>query len=64
MKLILLIIALLLAAVAFPFLTIAAVNTLFGTAIPYTLATWASAVWIAVQFGGSRLKEVSEAFKS
>ncbi len=36
-----------------PICTIWAVNTLFGLSIPYTLETWAAALWIGGVVGGS-----------
>lgn len=32
----------------FPLISIWAVNTLFGTAIPFTLATWFASFWLTV----------------
>ena len=39
--------------IAGPFLTIAAINTLFGTGIAYTFPTWSSVFWLNLTtFGG------------
>jgi hypothetical protein len=44
---ILVLVLLIIAAIIFgPLLTIASINTLFGTAIPYTFWTWASVAWL------------------
>lgn len=39
------------AAILFPFITIAAINLLFGTAIPYTVYTWLAMFWLQLCIG-------------
>lgn len=43
-----LILALLVLVLLSPFITIASVNTLFGTMIPYNVTTWFSSLWLTV----------------
>ena len=35
-----------------PLLSIWAVNTLFGTAIPFNVATWFASLWLSAVVGG------------
>ena len=51
---ILVVLVLVIAAIVLgPLLTIAAINTLFSTAIPYTFWTWASVAWLQVGVVGA-----------
>ena len=36
-----------------PFITIAALNTLFGLSIAYSFWNWLSVVWLTLVFGGA-----------
>lgn len=38
-----------------PLISIWALNTLFGLAIPYTLKTWFASLWIAGIVGGTKV---------
>jgi hypothetical protein len=46
MKLFLIFLRLIAIIIVSPFITIWALNLLFGLAIPYNLATWAAALWV------------------
>jgi flagellar biosynthesis protein FlhB len=51
-----LILAVFIIVVAFafgPWLTIQAINHLFGTSIEYTFWTWLSIIWLCTVFGGA-----------
>lgn len=37
-----------------PLLSIWAVNTLFGTAIPFNVATWFASLWLGIVLGGAK----------
>jgi len=47
-------------ALAGPWFTILALNTLFGLAIPVNLSTWASAFWLSILvYGASKTSSKS-----
>lgn len=40
-----------------PFATIASINVLFGTAIPFTFTSWLAAFWLTAVFAGSQVSK-------
>ena len=43
--------------IAAPLATIASINVLFGTAIPFELTSWLAAFWLTAVFAGSQVSK-------